>query len=293
MNASSPSLQLQVLVSPTHPIGTDGLTFSPTTSTVVYGDSEAVLIDAQFIESDIEALGDLIEGLGRTLTTIFITHGHADHYFGIDVLKERFPGVRVVATAEVVDDIVTRGPEDLATFTAWFGDNLVAPTSAPEPLEGDEIFIEGHSLKVIPVEQADIAPSSVLYVPQLEAVVAGDLAYNEIHQMLALTGPAEWTRWADGLDTIARLRPRTVVAGHKKPEASDDNGEAILAVSAEYIRAFARIVEAAATPEVIITEMAELYPDHGNFTTLLVSAGAAKASATISDFADPSSVLNK
>src|SRR5690349_450686 len=142
MTASPSELQLEVFVSPAHPIGNDGLTFSPTTSTVIYGQREAVLVDAQFIRSDIQALGDLIEKLGRTLTTIFITHGHVDHYFGIDVLAQRFPGVRVVATSKVVDDIVTRGQQDLATFSSWFGDGLVVPTSIPEPLAEGGLLIE-------------------------------------------------------------------------------------------------------------------------------------------------------
>ena len=77
MSASPAELQLQVFVSPTHPIGNDGLTFSPTTSTLIYGEREAILVDAQFIKNDIVELGNLIEELGKTLTTIFITHGHA------------------------------------------------------------------------------------------------------------------------------------------------------------------------------------------------------------------------
>ncbi len=100
MNASPSALRLQVFVSPANPIGNDGLTFSPTTSTIIYGEREAILVDAQFIKNDIHELGNVIEKLGKTLTTIFITHGHVDHYFGIDVLAERFPGVRVVATRQ-------------------------------------------------------------------------------------------------------------------------------------------------------------------------------------------------
>jgi glyoxylase-like metal-dependent hydrolase (beta-lactamase superfamily II) len=293
MTAKPAELQLQVFVSPVHPIGNDGLTFSPTTSTLIYGEHEAILVDAQFIKNDIDELGDVIEHLGKTLTTIFITHGHPDHYFGIDLLAERFPGVRVVATAKVVADIIERGSQELATFFAWFGDNLVVPTSIPEPLEEDSLVLEGHRLQVIDVDQADISPSSALYVPQLDAVIAGDLVYNEIHQMLALTGPAEWKRWAASIDTIAALRPRTVVAGHKKPDASDDDGENILAGTKDYILEFARIAAAVASPEELIKAMQERYPDHGNFTTLLVSAQAAKAGATLGDFADPANVKIK
>jgi glyoxylase-like metal-dependent hydrolase (beta-lactamase superfamily II) len=293
MIASPSELRLQVFVSPVHPIGNDGLTFSPTTSTLIYGEREAILVDAQFIKNDINDLGNVIEELGRTLTTIFITHGHADHYFGIDVLAGRFPGVRVVATAKVVADIVDRGSQDLGTFSAWFGNNLVVPTSIPEPLSDDGLVIEGHRLQVIDVDQADISPSSAVYVPQLEAVIAGDLAYNGIHQMLALTGPAEWKRWAASVEGIAALRPRTVVAGHKKPDASDDDGAAILASTKDYILDFARIAETAASPEELIRAMQDRYPDHGNFTTLLVAAQAAKAGATLSDFADPASVATE
>jgi glyoxylase-like metal-dependent hydrolase (beta-lactamase superfamily II) len=283
-------LQLRVFVSPTHPIGSNGLTFSPTTSTIIYGEHEAILVDAQFIRSDIDELGNVIENLGRTLTAIFITHGHADHYFGIDVLAERFPGVRVLATAKVVADIVDRGSQDVGTFSAWFGDNLVVPTSIPEPLSDGGLVIEGHRLQVIDVEQADISPSSAVYVPQLGAVIAGDLAYNGIHQMLALTGPAEWQRWAASVADIAALEPRTVVAGHKKPDASDDDGRAILASTKEYILDFARIAESAAAPEEIIKAMQERYPDHGNLATLWVSAQAAKTGVALSDFADPTSL---
>jgi glyoxylase-like metal-dependent hydrolase (beta-lactamase superfamily II) len=197
----------------------------------------------------------------------------------------------VVATAKVVADIVDRGRQDVGTFSAWFGDNLVVPTSIPEPLSDDGLVIEGHRLQVIDVDQADISPSSALYVPQLGAVIAGDLVYNEIHQMLALTGPAEWKRWAASVDDIAALRPRTVVAGHKKPDASDDDGDTILASTKNYILDFARIADMAASSEEIINAMQDRYPDHGNFTTLLVSAQAAKAGATLSDFADPASVV--
>jgi len=293
MNASPSALKLQVFVSPATPIGNDGLTFSPTTSTLIYGEREAILVDAQFIKNDVNELGNAIEKLSKTLTTIFITHGHVDHYFGIDILAERFPGVRVVATRKVVDDIVARGKQDLATFTAWFGNDLVVPTSIPEPLDDDGLVIEGHRLQVIDVDQADISPSSAVYVPQLDAVIAGDLAYNGIHQMLALTGPEEWKRWAASVEDIAALRPTTVVAGHKKPDASDDDGEAILASTKDYILDFARIAETAASPEEIITAMQERYPDHGNVTTLLVSAQAVKAGATLSDFADPASVATE
>jgi glyoxylase-like metal-dependent hydrolase (beta-lactamase superfamily II) len=286
--AGPSALQLQVFVSPTNAIGDTGLTFSPTTSSLIYGEREVVLVDAQYLKRDVDDLGNAIEELDRTLTTIFVTHGHPDHYFGIDVLTQRFPGARVVATPKVVADIATRGDQETATFSAWFGDDLVIPTSLPEPLEDGGLVIEGHHINVIDVEQADISPSAAVHVPQLDAIIAGDLAYNGIHQMLALTGPAEWDRWVASVDAIAALHPRTVVAGHRKPEASDHDGQAILANTRGYIRDFTRIAAEVASADELVKAMQERYPDHGNLTTLIVSAQVAKSGASIGDFADTS-----
>lgn len=281
--AEPSALQLQVFVSPTNAIGDTGLTFSPTTSSLIYGEREVVLVDAQYLKRDVADLGDAIEALGRTLTTIFVTHGHGDHYFGIGALTQRFPGARVVATPNVAADIAARQDQETANFFAWFGDDLVIPTALPEPLDDGGLVIDGHRINVIDVDQADVSPTAAVHVPQLDAIIAGDLAYNGIHQMLALTGPAEWDRWVASVDAIAALNPKTVVAGHRKPEASDHDGQAILANTRGYIRDFARIAAEVASGDELVAAMQERYPDHGNLATLIVSAQVAKSGASISD----------
>lgn len=273
-------LRLEVFVSPAAAIGDTGLTFSPTTSSLIYGDHDVVLVDAQYLRRDVIRLGNMIEALDRTLTTIFITHGHADHYFGAGMLAQRFPDVRVVATPDVVADIAARGDEQEKAFTAWFGDELALPTTLPDPLGELAIMIEGHRLEVIAVDQADIAPTAALHIPPLNAVIAGDLAYNGIHQFLAESGPSEWTRWGRSIDVIADLGPRTVVAGHKKPEASDHDGPAILAGTRNYLRDFARLAATSASAEALIAGMSELYPEHGNTATLGLSAHTAMKATT-------------
>ena len=94
-----------VFTSPPHELVGGRGTFSPTTSTLLVGRSESVLVDAQYIDSDIAALGDLIQETGTKLATIYVTHGHADHYLGIGTLLARFPGARAVATPGVVEYI--------------------------------------------------------------------------------------------------------------------------------------------------------------------------------------------
>jgi glyoxylase-like metal-dependent hydrolase (beta-lactamase superfamily II) len=275
------SLGLRVFVSPTHVIGGDpNRTFSPTTATLIFGATDAVLVDALMITEDIDALGDMIASTGKRLTTIFITHGHGDHFFGSERLIARFPGARVVTTRGIVDYIDSHFDEATKTFTAYFRDSITKTTLRPSPLEGDVVVLEGHELRVVEVPGGDIAPAAVLHIPALDAVVAGDVAYNQIHQMLALGGPAEWDKWIESVGIIERLRPRIVVAGHKKPEARDDEADRILSTTRTYIRDFAEAFRSSATADEIVAAMRSKYPDHGNLTTLMFSAREAVKART-------------
>lgn len=264
------SLRLQVFTSPTRPIG-GNQTFSPITSTLISGDTDVVLVDSQFVKADVDALGDMIEATGKKLTTIFVTHGHGDHCFGSSLLMERFPGARFVATAGVVSYLTTHFEREVRMGRGFFGDDLTVLTTMPEVLEGDVIDLEGHQLRAIEVGQGDIAPSAVLHMPSLDAVVAGDVAYNQIHQMLGLSGPTEWTKWIQSVETLQRLDPGIVIAGHKKPEA-DDDGRRILSDTRTYIVDFATAFHRASSAEELVDAMQARYPDHGNLTTLYYSA---------------------
>ena len=90
-NIERRSLELRVFTSPDRIIGDPNRTFSPTTSTLIFGDTDAVLVDAQMITEDVDALGDMIASTGKRLTTIFITHGHRDHFLEASISWHAFP----------------------------------------------------------------------------------------------------------------------------------------------------------------------------------------------------------
>src|SRR5712692_602804 len=161
-NAQRSSLELRVFTSPVRVIaGDSNRTFSPTTSTLIFGARDAVLVDALLIREDVDALGDMIASTGRTLTTIFITHGHGDHFFGSDRVIARFPGARAVTTPGIVDYVNSHIEGDAQLFSSYFGDTVSRATSRPSTLERDIIDLEGHELRAIEVGQGDIAPSAV------------------------------------------------------------------------------------------------------------------------------------
>lgn len=74
-------------------------------SELLVGQREAMLIDAQFSRADAEQLVKRIQASGKTLSTIYISHGDPDFYFGLDVLKAAFPEAKILATAQTVAHI--------------------------------------------------------------------------------------------------------------------------------------------------------------------------------------------
>ena len=271
-SAGAADLRAEVFIGPFLPFERGKGTFAATTSTLVFGASEAVLIDAQHIRSDVTALGDLIERTGRRLTTIYATHGHADHWYGAGELVARFPGARVVATLPVLEYIHQAAEVEAQQWAAMFGDRVVKPTAVPEALNGLTLELEGYELRIVEVGQGDIHPSTVVHIPAIDAVVAGDVVYNQIHAMLGLSGPREWERWIQSVDVVEKLSPQVIVCGHKKPESSDREVDRMLDETRTYISDFAEGAQSLNSAEELIGLMKSKYPDFGNNWTLHFSA---------------------
>jgi glyoxylase-like metal-dependent hydrolase (beta-lactamase superfamily II) len=281
-------LQLQVVMSPAIDVAIGG-TFSPTTATIITGPTEAVLVDTLYTPDDVDRLGTAIEATGKTLTTIYITHAHFDHYVGLGALLERFPQARGVALAPVAQLARENLEADIATTDVWLPGKVVAYSKLPDVLEGDTITLDGHQLLAIEVGQADIAHSTVLHVPVIDAVVAGDVVYNGVHQMLGLTGPDDWKRWIESVDKVEALKPSVVVAGHKQADRPDDDVPAILDGTREYIAAFLEEFADAEDAETLIARMSERFPDRINIATLQFSAAAVIEQRKQAEASQPSS----
>jgi glyoxylase-like metal-dependent hydrolase (beta-lactamase superfamily II) len=269
---SNAQLQADVFIGPYLKFEQGGGTFAATTSTLVSGTSDAVLIDAQHIRTDVADLAEFIARAGKKLTTIYVTHGHADHWYGAGGLLATFPNARVVATAPVVEYINQAKEVEAQQWAAMFGDRVAKPTAVPETLDGLTIELEGHELQIVEVGQGDIQPSTVVHIPDLDAVVAGDVVYNQTHAMLGLSGPGGWQRWLQSLDAIEKLSARMIVAGHRKPESSDYEANRMLDETRSYISDFAKGAQSLGSADELVQSMRSKYPDFGNRWTLHFSA---------------------
>jgi glyoxylase-like metal-dependent hydrolase (beta-lactamase superfamily II) len=82
---------------------------------LVSGEREAILVDAQFGQREAQQVVEKIRASGKTLTTIYISHGDPDYYFGLETLHAAYPKARIVASAPTVQHIRESAPASWPT----------------------------------------------------------------------------------------------------------------------------------------------------------------------------------
>ena len=191
-------------------------------STLILGESRALLIDSQFTRPNAERLRDVIQATGRTLETIFITHFHPDHHFGVAVLKDMWPEARVVAHPAVSGMLGQMGQSMFDERKAQMGDGLPDTWLAPEALYG-ALSLEGETFEVLDPMVGDTNEITPVLLPQFDVVVAADLVYNGTWAWLKETPTAEAAEaWLASLDSLEALGAGTIVPGHRTEDASND-----------------------------------------------------------------------
>jgi glyoxylase-like metal-dependent hydrolase (beta-lactamase superfamily II) len=248
-------------------------TWPASTATLVSGDREAVLIDALMTIDEGHQLVSWIRGLGKNVTHIVITHGHGDHFFGAGPVLAAFPGAQLVALDKaVVEEAAAHlEPPVLQNWLDWFGDRFDRRAAIPR-IGPAVIELEGHPVRLLAVGDADGTLGTVVHVPELDLVVAGDAVYNGIHMWLWNSTPQSRHAWLRTIDAVAELHPTTIIAGHQDPSAPDNDAVRQLAESREYIKAFEAAVAESTSPGAVIDAMTAAFPGRGNPYTLFLAA---------------------
>src|SRR5580658_5839452 len=237
----------------------EALGFDPITSTLIFGEYDAVLVDAMCTVAEAQALADWVALHNRNLETIYITHAHFDHFYGLSILLDRFPGARAIATPNAVNAMqssFTPPVERLARRI--FPGQVPTKLVPPQPYENDTFILEGHELRIIEQGRTDSPDSTSLYVPSIDLVVAGDVVYNQCHMYVGAATPESRKNWIAALDRLAALKPAIVVAGHKKPGAPDS--PSTIQATKRYLLDFDRLERTAKSDEELFNQMTELYP---------------------------------
>jgi glyoxylase-like metal-dependent hydrolase (beta-lactamase superfamily II) len=248
------------------PAGHDELKWVPTSFTLIYGEKEAVLVDAPLTAAGAKEVLDWVVGSGKDLKFIYVTHPHGDHYFGIGALLEKFPNAKAIATKEAVSGMMKELAREQSDDPFWkklfpgeLPDNLVGA----EILEGDEFDLEGEKLVVVKTGHTDTDNTSTLFVPSIGLAVTGDATYNNVHQYLLESNTKQLRlEWIAALDKIGSLRPRAVVSGHKDPSQDDD--PRVIEETRSYLETLEKLNGETKTVEELYYRMLDLYPTRLN-----------------------------
>jgi glyoxylase-like metal-dependent hydrolase (beta-lactamase superfamily II) len=247
-------------------------------STLIFGEQDAVLVDTFTTIEQNERLIQWVRDHDRHLTHIYLTHGHGDHVYGIGQLLAAFPDARAVATAG------TQAQASLQAQDQWrvgFWGKLF-PGQIPEPvlpelLDDNQFSLEGHELQIVEAGHTDTQGTTALWVPGISLLVGGDVVYNNTHMYLAETTRESRIEWIAALRRVKALEPARVVAGHKHPDRDDDPRN--IDESIQYLTDFNEAELASTTSLDLYETMLKLQPDRANPGALWGAAKLVKGAA--------------
>ena len=258
------------------PPGKEDLAWVTNTVTLISGEHDAVLVDTFLSEQQSMELLDWVVASGKNLTTIYVTHAHGDHFFGLKLLLDRFPKAKAIATASVVAAIQNQiKPEFIKSF--WeprFPGQLPSTFVAPDILDGETFYLEGEELKIVELGHTDTSHTTALHVPSIGLVISGDGVYNNTHLYLAECDEAARNGWLHALDIIESLDPKAVVAGHGVLDP--DSSPRHIAETRRYIQDFNATIPTTRTVVEFYEKMLSLHPNRVNPGSLWAAAKTVK-----------------
>lgn len=239
-------------------------------SVLVSGKTDAVLIDAQFTLADAEKVAQEIKASGKKLTTIFVSHGDPDFYFGLEVFKKHFPEVTAYASPATVEHIKATAQKKLEVWGERLGKNITSNVILPQVLKGNSIDLEGQKLEIIGLEE--FQNKTFVWIPSIKAVVGGiNIFGTTFHLWMADAQTTEARKsWISVLDKITTLKPEIIIPAHANSNSPFD----IAAVNhtKSYIQFYEEVLKINKTSETLITALKAKYPTLTFETALMIGA---------------------
>lgn len=231
------------------------------TSVLVTGATEALVVDAGFTRADGHRIVAEVLDSGKTLTTVLITAGDPDFYFGAEVIADAFPDAKFLAPADVIDHI-RDSYEGKLTAWAHLGVNLPTRLVDIAPLTSSAVIVDGVTLEVRRGSDALADRAWYVYDPAAGAVLGGVLLFEGLHVWTADTGTVEQRNaWLRALDDLEALQPSFVVAGHRAAGTPTDT--TAIHHTRDYLRFFDKTIANAPDAATAEAELLAAYPDAG------------------------------
>ncbi|HEY96867.1 MAG TPA: MBL fold metallo-hydrolase [Dehalococcoidia bacterium] len=229
-------------------------------SVIVTGKTDAVLIDAQWSLSNGHRVAAEILETGKTLKTIYVTHAHPDHYFGLGPVVEAFPEARVTALPSVARTI---NQQMFGKIDHW--ENIIGPTNVPrkavnmESLTENFIELEGHRIEILPEIMGDLKHNTVVWIPCIKTLYGSDVLFNQAHPFTCEVTAEERQQWIRDIELLEKMGAEVVIPGHQKPGMPFDNSS--FTFTRDYLIATEEELAKTDDTEAFFYAMALRYPD--------------------------------
>lgn len=246
----------------------------PVTSSLITGDNEAILVDAQFHKKDAEKLVQLIQDSHKNLTTIYISHSDPDYYFGLETITQAFPEAKIVATQATVDAIKATKDGKLAYWGPILKEDAPQTVILPSVLAEDSLTLEGETIQIKGLDGK--APErSFLWIPSIKTVMGGVVVSDNIHVWIADTQTAEsQDAWQETLNLIQSLQPEVVIPGHFVGDSALNLDS--VRFTEQYLKDFRATNDTTHNSQELIAKMKALYPNLAEESSLEMSAQVIK-----------------
>ncbi len=248
-----------------------------TNSVIIEGPHEVMLVDAQLTKTSAERVLQEIKETKKPLSIIYITHEHADHFLGLEVFREAFPRVRIIANSSAVDRINKVYQEKIDKWKAILGPGATSHVVAIEQFDGTFITFGSSQIEILKNIQGDTDKNTMLWIPGQKILIAGDVVFNNMHLYTAETDSKARKEWLNSLQKIRELNPSVVVPGHSKVGAPLDASTAV-DFTENYLLAFEEELKKAKDPDSFITSMKGRFPS-ADFTLALERGAKANLDA--------------
>ncbi|WP_429110642.1 Vmh family MBL fold metallo-hydrolase [Aeromonas media] len=227
----------------------------PVSSSLVTGDKEAILIDAQFDVQNGQALVEMIKKSGKKLTTVYISAGDPDFYFGLEPVMAAFPDVKVLADQHVVDHINQTKDAKLSYWSPILGEGAPKSLTVPQVMTASHLTLDGEKIEIKEMN----TPNAYLWAPSIKTAFGGVPVYSGVHVWMADSQTkAARSNWVKALDNLLALKPERVVPGHFLGTAP--KGTAAVTFTRDYVQRFEQALASAKNSDQLIGGLKKAFP---------------------------------
>ena len=230
-----------------------------TNSVLIEGEHEVMLVDAQLTKTSAGRVLEEIKETKKPLSIVYITHEHVDHFLGLEVFKEAYPGVGVIATSAIVDRINIVYQEKIDKWKRILGTGATSHAVAIEKFDGNFTEFESSKIELLKDIQGDTDENTMLWIPGQRILIAGDVLFNNMHAYTAETDSEARGKWLNSLQKIRELKPSVVIPGHSKVGALLGASSAI-DFTENYLLVFEEELKKAKDSDGLINAMKEQFP---------------------------------